>query len=119
MRQAANYWGRKWFVVILTDSGTVGCLIASRANSFGLVIAGQSIGSLALGAQPLIHAIASEILPQKYRPLAQSSTNTVAAFKGVVSVLMGGALTRTSPIGFRTYFYVTTALYAIVTAIIF
>jgi predicted MFS family arabinose efflux permease len=58
--QASDYWGRKWFAVSFTVLGAVGCLIASRANSFGVLIAGQSIGSLALGAQPLAHAIPSE-----------------------------------------------------------
>lgn len=39
--QAADLWGRKWFVVGFTVCGAVGCLIVSRAESFGTLIGGQ------------------------------------------------------------------------------
>ncbi|KAK4900712.1 hypothetical protein LTR49_027422 [Elasticomyces elasticus] len=109
--QAADFWGRKWFVVGFTGASCVGCLIASRAQTFGVVIGGQSIGCLALGAQPLVHAIASEIIPRKYRPFAQGAVNLASSTGGIVGVLMGGALVRHSPQGFRVYFYITTGLY--------
>jgi MFS family permease len=41
--QAADLWGRKWFVVGFTICGAVGCLILSRANNFGQLIGGQSM----------------------------------------------------------------------------
>lgn len=113
MSQASDYWGRKWFVVGFTATGFTGCLIASRANSFGVVIGGQSIASLALGAQPLVHAIASEIIPRKYRSLAQSAVNIASATGGIVGVMMGGALVRYNPEGFRVYFYITAGLYGV------
>lgn len=39
--QAADLWGRKWFVVGFTVCGAVGCLIVSRAQNFGTLIGGQ------------------------------------------------------------------------------
>ncbi|KAK3615959.1 hypothetical protein LTR56_026277 [Elasticomyces elasticus] len=86
--QAADFWGRKWFVVGFTGAGCVGCLIASRAQSFGVVIGGQSIGCLALGCCQF------GIVDGRHR-----------------WVLMGGALVRHSPQGFRVYFYITAGLY--------
>ncbi|KAK1080140.1 hypothetical protein LTR33_005793 [Friedmanniomyces endolithicus] len=109
--QAADFWGRKWFVVGFTGAGCVGCLIALRAHSFGVVIGGQSIACLALGAQPLVHAIASEIIPRKYRSFAQASVNLASSTGGIIGILMGGALVRHSPQGFRVYFYITAGLY--------
>ncbi len=109
--QAADFWGRKWFVVGFTGAGCVGCLIASRAHSFGVVVGGQSIACLALGAQPLVHAIASEIIPRKYRSFAQAAVNLASSTGGIVGILMGGALVRQSPEGFRVYFYITSGLY--------
>ncbi|KAK3615604.1 hypothetical protein LTR56_026492 [Elasticomyces elasticus] len=109
--QAADFWGRKWFVVGFTGAGCVGCLIASRTQTFGVVIGGQSIGCLALGGQPLVHAIASEIIPRKYRSIAQGAVNLASSMGGIVGVLMGGALVRHSPQGFRVYFYITAGLY--------
>ena len=34
--QAADYWGRKWFLVILTSFGAVGAIIVSRATSVSI-----------------------------------------------------------------------------------
>lgn len=117
--QAADYWGRKWFVVGFTICGAVGTLIASRSQTFGQLIAGQVIACCAFGAQPLCHAIASEILPRKYRSLAQGACNTAAALGGGTGLLVGGGLVRTNPENFRTFFYITTALYAGAAFIIF
>jgi hypothetical protein len=112
--QAADYWGRKWFVVGFTASGCIGCVVASRAQSFSMVIGGQSIACLALGAQPLVHAIASEIVPRKHRSLAQSAVNVASSTGGIVGIMMGGALVRHSPEGFRIYFYISAGLYGTV-----
>ena len=117
--QAADYWGRKWFVVGLSAGSCVGCIIVSRADTIGVVIAGQAIGALSQGCQPTIHAIASEILPRKYRPLAQSSVNVAAALGGAIGLLAGGALTVNNANGFRVYWYIAAGMYAITAFIIF
>ena len=101
--QAADYWGRKWFVVVLSSASCIGCIVVSRADTIGMAIAGQAVSALSQGCQPTIHAIASEILPRKYRPLAQSSINLAAALGGALGLLIGGAFTVNNPNGFRTY----------------
>lgn len=116
--QAADYWGRKWFVVVFTLAGFVGCLISSRATSFGMLMGGQTIGCLSIGAQPLVHAIASEIIPRNFRSLAQAAVNTSSGLGGIVGILMGGALVRHTPEGFRPYFYITAGLYAAIAVIV-
>ncbi|KAK5051937.1 hypothetical protein LTR84_002740 [Exophiala bonariae] len=116
--QASDFWGRKWFTVGFSALGFIGCLIVSRATNFGMVIGGQSIACLALGAQPLVHAIASEIVPRKYRSLAQSAVNVASASGGLTGIMIGGALVRFNPEGFRIYFYITAALYGATAAIV-
>lgn len=116
--QAADYWGRKWFVVGFTAAGFVGCLISSRASTFGTLIGGQSVACLCMGAQPLVHAVASEIIPRKYRSHAQAAVNTAACLGGIVGILTGGALVRTTPQGFRVFYYITAGIYAILAAIV-
>src|SRR2546423_6435174 len=116
--QAADYWGRKWFLVGLTACGCIGSIIVSRASSIGMAIAGFVVGGISFGAQPLLHAVTSEILPRKYRPLAQGTVNTSAALGAIIALLMGGSLTRNSnPEGFRIYWYVGAAVYAVTAAI--
>jgi MFS family permease len=109
--QAADLWGRKWFVVGFTYCGAVGSLIASRANGFPQLIAGQTIGSFHAGAQTLVHAIASEILPRKYRPFAQAATAAAGGLGGITGSLLAGGLTKDDPNNWRIYFYILAALY--------
>ncbi|KAF4634266.1 hypothetical protein G7Y89_g3844 [Cudoniella acicularis] len=112
--QAADYWGRKWFLVILTLCGAVGAVVVSRASSMGMVIAGFTIIGIAFGAQPLLHTVASEVLPRRWRAWAQSAvmiSNAVGLAGGLV---VGGALNRNgNPDGFRHHFYIAMALFAI------
>ncbi|KAK0101671.1 hypothetical protein ONS95_006829 [Cadophora gregata] len=114
--QAVDYWGRKWIVVVLSSMGCFGCIIASRAQSTGTVIAGFTITGLSLGCQCVLMAIVSEILPRKQRPLAQATINATAGLGGVLGVVIGGLLVRHGDLGhFRIYFYVTAACYAVAT----
>ncbi|KAH6876788.1 major facilitator superfamily domain-containing protein [Thelonectria olida] len=64
--QAADYWGRKWFLVTSTTCGVIGCLMISRATSMGMAIAGSVFCGFAYGSQALLVAVASEILPRRY-----------------------------------------------------
>ncbi|CAK7206933.1 hypothetical protein SEUCBS139899_009740 [Sporothrix eucalyptigena] len=114
--QAADYWGRRWILITLTLCGVVGSIVVARANSIGMAISGFTVTGIAYGAQPLLHAVASEVLPRRYRPWAQGATNLSAALGGVVALLAGGALTRNSNSeGFRNYWYLATAVFAVAT----
>jgi MFS family permease len=84
--QAADYWGRKWFTVILTALGCVGSIVISRANSIGMALAGFIITGLSYGAQPLLHAVSSEVLPRKYRSYGQASVNVSASMGAIVGL---------------------------------
>ena len=112
--QAADYWGRRWFLIILTAFGAVGSLIISRATSMNMAIVGQCVAGISYGAQPLLHAVTSEVLPRKYRPFAQAANNFACAVGGLSALLIGGAMTRNNnPSGFRNYWYMATALYTV------
>ncbi|KAK5057513.1 hypothetical protein LTR84_011513 [Exophiala bonariae] len=112
--QATDYWGRKWFLVVLTALGCVGSIVVSRADSMAMAIAGFTVTGLSYGAQPLLHAVTSEVLPRKHRPYAQASVNVSASLGAIFGLLVGGALTRNNhPNGFRTYWYITAAIYAV------
>ncbi|PVH83866.1 MFS general substrate transporter [Cadophora sp. DSE1049] len=104
--QAADYWGRKWFISILTAFGFVGSIVVSRATSMNMAIAGQVICGVAYGAQPLVYAVASEILPRKFRPAAQGGVNIALGLGGIFGLLTGSALSKNSPQGFRTFWYI-------------
>ncbi|KAJ9156078.1 Siderophore iron transporter [Pleurostoma richardsiae] len=113
--QAADYWGRKWFLVILTLIGAVASIVISRADSFAMLVAGFTIMGFAYGAQPLLHVVASEVLPRRWRGYGQAADMVSNSFGSVVGLLVGGALNRASnptSNGFRYYWYMVMACFA-------
>ena len=95
--------------------GAVGSIIVARADTMNMAIAGQCVAGISYGAQPLLHAVTSEVLPRKYRPFAQAADNVAAALGGIVALLVGGAMTRGGPAGFRNYWYFSFAVYMFAT----
>ncbi|EGS21741.1 uncharacterized protein CTHT_0036080 [Thermochaetoides thermophila DSM 1495] len=111
--QAADYWGRKWFLVVLSAFGAIGCLIVSRATSMSMIIAGFTVVGLAFGAQPLLHAVPSEVLPRRLRAWAQGSVMIANGIGLVAGLIVGGALNRNhNPNGWRNHYYISTAIFA-------
>ena len=118
--QAADYWGRKWFLVSLSLAGGVGSLIVSRASSFGMVVAGYCLIGASYGMQPLLHAVLGEILPRRWRTIAGAMPQVAVTIGGIVAYLVGAALNRTSSPasnGFRKYFYMAMACYLFVSVV--
>jgi FtsH-binding integral membrane protein len=118
--EAADYWGRRWFLIGLTLCGAIGCIIVARANSMSMAIAGEVVAGISFGAQSLLHAVASEVVPRKYRPVAQGAVNVASCCGGVTALLVGGAMTRNNnPEGFRNYWYLATAVYVLAAVLCF
>ncbi|KPI43889.1 putative MFS-type transporter [Cyphellophora attinorum] len=110
--QAADYWGRKWFIVILAAIGCVGCIVVARGTSMNMVIAGFCLGGVSSASSCLIHTVASEVLPRRYRSWAQATVNGSVGLGSIFGLCVGGALTRYDPNGFRTYFAICAGVYA-------
>jgi len=78
----------------------------------GTVIAGFCVIGICFGAQPLLHAVVSEILPREQRALAQGSINATAGVGAFVGLCMGGALLRHNNLeNYRIYLYVAAAIF--------
>ena len=91
----------------------------SRATSIGMIISGQIIASLAFGCQSLLYAVASEILPRLWRPMAQGGLNITLGLSGMFTVLVGFTLTKDNPDGFRIFFYICAGVQALAVLICF
>ncbi|KAK0717444.1 major facilitator superfamily domain-containing protein [Lasiosphaeria miniovina] len=112
--QAADYWGRKWFLVSLTLVGAVGTVVVARASSMNMAIGGFCVIGLAFGAQPLLHVVTSEVLPRRWRAWGQAADMISNAVGSSLGLYVGGALNRTSDPasdGFRYYFYMAMACF--------
>lgn len=76
----------------------------------GQAIGGQVVSSVLYIGQPILIAVASEILPRKFRPAAQGGLNAAGASGGIVGLLAGSALTSDSLYGWRNYWHIVAAL---------
>lgn len=78
-----------------------------------MIIAGFTVVGLAFGAQPLLHAVPSEVLPRRLRAWAQGSVMIANGIGLVAGLIVGGALNRNhNPNGWRNHYYISTAIFA-------
>jgi len=78
-----------------------------------MAIAGEVVAGLAYGSQPLLYAVASEILPRRYRALAQAGINAFIALAGLFSLPVGFTVIGKYRECFRIFWYITTAIQAV------
>ena len=117
--QTADYWGRKWFLVFSSLLGAVGCVVASRSDSFAMFIAGMVITGFEFGVLPLLHTVPSEILPRRWRAPAQAAIMIANSFGLIFGLVLGGVFERNgNPDGFRNYYYVCMSLFAVAGVIV-
>lgn len=116
--QAADYWGRKWLLVVLTLFGAVGSIVVARAQTINTAIAGFCIIGVSYGAQPLLHTVTSEVLPRRWRAYGQAADMASNSLGSICGLLVGGELARKFPMdGFRYYYYMTMGWYVIAAAL--
>lgn len=96
----------------------MGSVIVSRATDIDMALAGNALASISTSAQPLLFAVASEILPRRFRPAAQGGVTGMFAFGAIVGLLMGSALTKTNPSGWRIVWYFNTGIFALTALVI-
>lgn len=114
--QAADYWGRKWFLVVLTLFGAVGSIVVARAATMNVAIAGFCIIGIAFGTQPLLHVVTSEVLPRRWRAWGQAADMLSNSLGSILGLYVGAALNRSgdpASDGFRYYYYMTMAIFLI------
>ncbi|UPL02812.1 hypothetical protein LCI18_013746 [Fusarium solani-melongenae] len=110
--QMADYWGRKWLLVVLLAVGFGGTMIIARAENIATVIAGFVLVGINYGCQPILFAVPSEVLPRSMRPVAQATISISSSIGGYLGLIMGGALLRYNDLeNYRIYFYVVAAFF--------
>jgi MFS family permease len=79
----------------------------------GMAIAGSVFCGFAYGSQALLVAVASEILPRRYRTVAQSGLNMANGLGAVFGLLVGSRLVARYHQGFRIFYYITAGILAL------
>ena len=111
--QSSDFWGRRYPILICTALCFIGSLLIARATSMTMAIAGSLLVGVGSGSSSLLYAVASEIMPRRYRPMAQAGVNIANSVGGISTLLVGFALVKESDEGFRIVWYIGTGLFAI------
>ncbi|KIX04881.1 uncharacterized protein Z518_05752 [Rhinocladiella mackenziei CBS 650.93] len=108
---AADYWGRKYIMIVNTFLGFIGQVMISRALNMGTLLTGFCFLGFAFGPGFAFYAVVSEIVPRKHRAWSQASVNASTGAGAIVSVLMAGALIRHGNLeNYRIYWYVAAGI---------
>ncbi|KIX93008.1 uncharacterized protein Z520_11281 [Fonsecaea multimorphosa CBS 102226] len=105
---------RKSLIVGFCLISFVGAAIAPGSSSIYRLIAAQTLVGFGFVVIPLAQVIPSEILPRKWRPMAQALINAGGGLGAISGPLIIGALTRSNPSGgWRTFFWIEMGLWGV------
>ncbi|KAK5444376.1 hypothetical protein LTS15_010491 [Exophiala xenobiotica] len=109
-----TFQARKFILVGSSLISLVGAAIAPGSHDIYRLIAAQTLIGVGFASVPLAYAVPSEILPRKWRPMAQACMNIAAALGAISGPLIIGALTRANTQdGWRKFWWIQMALWAI------
>jgi len=90
----------------------VGAVISAKATSMNMLIGGGILVGCTLSTISIVQAIPSEVLPMKYRALANGFAFLGGAIGGLVGSLGAGAATNANPGGWRNIFWIQAGFFA-------
>ncbi|KAJ5762326.1 uncharacterized protein N7511_005708 [Penicillium nucicola] len=115
-----TFQARKALLVGPAIISFIGCAIAPGSNSIFRLIAAQVLIGFGFATVPLAYCIPSEIIPRKWRPMAQAFMNIAAALGACAGPLIIGSLTRKNPhTGWRYFYWIQMALWGMTAVCLF
>ncbi|KAH8700873.1 major facilitator superfamily domain-containing protein [Talaromyces proteolyticus] len=115
-----TFQARKTILVSSSAISFIGAAIAPGSSNIYRVIAAQVLIGFGFATVPLAYTVPSEILPRKWRPMAQSCMNIAAAIGAIVGPLIIGGLTRRNAhTGWRNFFWIQMALWGLTAICLF
>ena len=97
---------RKYLATIPPLIAFIGACISARAESMTVLIVGGVLIGTTLSTISIVQAIPAEVLPLKYRALANGFAFVGGAVGGLVGSLGAGGVTNANPAGWRNIFWV-------------
>ncbi|KAH7348901.1 putative siderophore iron transporter [Rhexocercosporidium sp. MPI-PUGE-AT-0058] len=106
------FQARKLFLVGPCLLSFIGSAIAPGSTSIYRLIVAQILIGFGFATVPLAYVVPSEILPRKWRPMAQGAMNVAASIGSCSGPLIIGALTkRNAHTGWRNFYWIQMALW--------
>ncbi|KAI1746663.1 major facilitator superfamily domain-containing protein [Xylaria castorea] len=104
---------RKYLAAIPPLIAFVGAVVSATAKSMPVLIGGGVLIGTTLSTISIVQAIPSEILPLKFRALANGFAFVGGAIGGLIGALGAGAVTNVSASGWRYIFWIQAAFHGI------
>ncbi|KAJ5297581.1 hypothetical protein PENANT_c005G09775 [Penicillium antarcticum] len=115
-----TFQARKVLLVVPAIISFIGCAIAPGSGSIYRLIAAQVLIGFGFATVPLAYCIPSEIIPRKWRPMAQAFMNIAAALGACAGPLIIGSLTKKNPhTGWRYFYWIQMALWGMTAVCLF
>ncbi|KAF1979191.1 MFS general substrate transporter [Bimuria novae-zelandiae CBS 107.79] len=102
---------RKLFATIPPLIAVAGSIICAKATSMSMLIGGGILIGITLATISIVQSIPSEILPLKYRTVANGCAFLGGAVGGLVGGLGAGAVANVNPTGWRLIFWIQAGLH--------
>ncbi|KAJ5611177.1 major facilitator superfamily domain-containing protein [Penicillium lagena] len=107
-----TFQARKHILVGASVISFIGAAIAPGSEDIYRLIAAQVLIGFGFSTVPLAYCVPSEILPRKWRPMAQAAMNVAAAIGACSSPLIIGSLTRANAhTGWRYFYWIQMGLW--------
>ncbi|KAL7619813.1 hypothetical protein AAE478_010358 [Parahypoxylon ruwenzoriense] len=110
---------RKYVATVPPLIAFVGAVVSARASSMAALAGGGILIGATLCTVSVIHAIPSEILPLKYRALANGILAVAGSCSGLMAHLSTGALTNLDAEGWRNIFWMQAGFHGLTTVGLF
>ncbi|KAJ4370022.1 hypothetical protein N0V83_005786 [Neocucurbitaria cava] len=104
---------RKLFATIPPLIACVGSIICAKATSMSMLIGGGILIGVTLASISIVQSIPSEILPLKYRAVANGCSGAAGTIGGLVGALAAGAVANLSISGWRYIFWIQVGLHGL------
>ncbi|KAJ9627003.1 hypothetical protein H2203_003463 [Taxawa tesnikishii (nom. ined.)] len=102
---------RKYLAAVPPLIAFVGAVISAKATSMAMLVGGGILIGTTLSTIAIVQAIPSEVLPMKYRALANGFAFLGGAVGGLVGGLGAGAVTNANAGGWRSIFWMQAAFH--------
>ncbi|KAK4552216.1 hypothetical protein LTR86_010570 [Recurvomyces mirabilis] len=110
---------RKYIAITPPLIAFIGACVSARAESMTVLIVGGVLIGTTLSTISIVQAIPAEVLPLKYRALANGFAFVGGAVGGLVGSLGAGGVTNANPAGWRNIFWMQAAFHLATTAGLF
>ncbi|KAH9214292.1 major facilitator superfamily domain-containing protein [Leptodontidium sp. 2 PMI_412] len=88
-----------------------GAVMSAKAQSMATLIGGGILIGVTLSTISIVQAIPAEVLPMKFRPLANGFAFVAGSLGGLIGVLAGGGLTNENIKGWRNIYWLQAAFH--------